>query len=264
MSSTENDLAGAISEFAESDATELTVLFKDNTSYSLKKASNAQTVVWPSNKKLTFIGGGKETVLADADYFTAEGCEIEFKDVTLKVFENTTNHTALGFKQAAKVSLTNVEIYGEFHAFAGDVTFNNCSFYYGGGGSSNGSRYGLYCESAGKTVISGCTFDTSCKADGNSTETKGILVYSDQGNKEMGDIDITDCEFNVTGKVSTKAAIEIHSEKFEKAGTLNITNTTYTDNGYIALWREINNSTQEETKFYTVIVNGEEVQTSAE
>ena len=261
LSSTENDLAGAISEFAKSDATEMTVLFKENINYSLKKDSNAQTVVWPSNKKLTFIGGGKETVLADADYFTAEGCEIEFKDVTLKVFENSTNHTAIGFKNAAKVSLTNVEIYGEFHAFSGDVTFNNCSFYYGGGGASNGSRYGIYCESAGKTVISGCKFDTSCKTA--ETETKGILVYSDQGNTEMGDIDITDCVFKVEGKVSTKAAIEIHSEKFAKAGTLNITNTTYTENGYIALWREINNSTQDKTQFYTVIVDGVEVQKSA-
>ncbi|MCH5330450.1 MAG: hypothetical protein J1E04_05730 [Alistipes sp.] len=262
LSSTEtNNLAEAISALAESGATEATILFKDNGTYSLKAVPNTQQVVWPSDTKLTFIGNGKDTNVENADYFTAQGCEIEFRDLTLKVFENPTNHTAIGFKQATKVSMTNVDIYGEFHVFAGDASFEGCNFYFGGGGK-NQTRYGLYCESAGKTTLKDCVFDTSCKTD-SDRETKGILVYSAQGNTEMGDIDIDGCKFIVTGKKSTKAAIEIHSELFEKAGTLTISNTTCQEDGYqYGLWREINGGNNQPTTYYTVIVDGVKVQTA--
>ncbi|MCH5222357.1 MAG: hypothetical protein J1F05_08575 [Muribaculaceae bacterium] len=243
----------ALKELAEGNVTEATIILADG-EFSFKPSTSTGAVTIPSNAKLTFVGGGADvTSLVNADYFDATGCTLEFSNLSLKVFENSTNHTAMRFSGAVKTTFTNVDIYGEYHAVTGENIFDGCKFYFAGGGK-NQTRYGLYCESEGKTTLTGCTFDTSSKND--DRETKGILVYSAQGNTVMGDIDISDCKFLVSGTASTKAAIEIHSELFTKAGTLTINNVTYDEGKYIALWREIHGSTNAATTYYTVIENG--------
>lgn len=251
LDSENNDIAGAIDAIANSESPEATIMLKEGT-FSMKPGTST-TFKWPANKKISFIGAGKDkTSIENADETTANGCEVVLSDLTYRIFENPSNHTSFGFKGATKVDISNCDIYGEFHAFTGDVTITNSNFYFAG--SPNGTRYGLYVETAGKTVIDGCTFDTSCKSD-PTRETKGILVYTAQGNTEIGDIDVNNCKFIVTGEKSTKAAIEIHSETINKAGTLRINKTTYTEGDYIALWREIQGAKQ----YFTVYVDGVQV-----
>lgn len=226
--------------------------------FSLKNTSSAQ-FTWPKNAEITFVGNGAEnTTLTNFDYTTAEGTTVVFENLTLSVFENTTNHTAMGLKGAKAVTLKNVDIVGEFHAFAGDCTFEGCSFYYGGGANNTMTRYGLYIETAGKTTLTNCVFDTACKKDVN-LETKAILVYSAMDgsgyNSITGDIEITGCEFKAGTTPTQKAAIEIHSELFKegKNSTLTISNTTYDAETYKGgLYREV--SGVDPTQFYKVVV----------
>lgn len=254
------NLGDVINEINNSSENEFIV----NLGYSdYQTKNNSAHISWPTNKKIIFKGQGKSnTQITNFDYTTATGSEISFEDLTISPFENGTNHTALGFKETENVSFSNVDIYGEYHVFDGNTTFKNCNFYYAGGAKSTMTRYGLYMETNGDVTIEDCIFDTSCK-DNLTLETKGILVYGAAGNsgaENMGNLTLKNVEFKVSGKVSTKAAVEIHSELFKSAGTLTMTNIKYDKNGYpVGLWREVNGTTP--TKFFTVILDGKEVQT---
>ena len=240
------------------DGEKVTVKLVDG-DFSLKAAASSAQFTWPKNAEITFVGNGAEnTTLTNFDYTTAEGTTVVFENLTLSVFGNTTNHTAMGLKGAKAVTLKNVDIVGEFHAFAGDCTFEGCNFYYGGGANNTMTRYGLYIETAGKTTLTNCVFDTACKKN-DELETKAILVYSASDgsgyNSITGDIEITGCEFKA-GTPTEKAAIEIHSELFKvgKNSTLTISNTTYDAETYKGgLYRELNGNTKETTEFYTVV-----------
>ena len=214
------------------------------------------------NKNFTFVGNGADkSTIKDLNHETATDSNLTFENMTLQVAQGG-SATSLGFQGAESITLKNVTVKGEFHTFsATTAVFEGCTFNHDG--VNNTARQGLWCEAYGTTVIRECIFQVV--PTNPSHETKAILIYSDY-NKDMGDVEVTNCQF-LNGNKSEKAAVEIHSEKFTSAGTLTITGCTWDDKTYEGgLWREINNtaSGKPQTKFYTVIVNGEEVQKSAE
>ena len=257
------ELADVIKNFKDSAATELTVIFPEEGTYSLKAASNAQQLQnWPNGKKLTFIGGSKDVELTDGDWVSgATGYEVELRNLTLKVFENATNHTSLGFIGAAKVTLTDVDVYGELDIKSGEVAITNCNFYYAGGAQGTRPRWGVYFNGPATATIEGCTFDNSCTTN-DTVETQGICVtggWAESNATEVGDLTIKDCVFKVSGGEPAKAAVHLTSDFAKSYGKITITNTTA--EGYPALWEEVNNDTaNEKTTKYPVVVDGEKMQ----
>lgn len=248
---TQDDFNEAITNAADN------AIFYLGDDVDLKLPSNATV-----NKNFTFVGNGADkSTIKDLNHETATGSNLTFENLTLQVAQGG-SATSLGFQGAESITLKNVTVKGEFHTFsATTAVFEGCTFNHDR--INNTARQGLWCEAYGTTVIKDCIFQVV--PTNPSHETKAILIYSDY-NFEMGDVEVTNCQF-LAGNKSEKAAVEIHSEKFTSAGTLTITDCTWDDKTYEGgLWREINNtaSGKPETKFYTVIVNGEEVQTSAQ
>ena len=259
---TSRAITDAIKDFKNSTETELTILLSQPGSYSLKSVSNSQQLDWPSDKKLTFIGTGKDVVLTDGDWVSAAtGYEVEIRDLTLKVFENGSNHTSLGFPGAAKVTMTNVDVYGELDIKSGVVTITNCNFYYAGGAANTRPRWGIYFNGPATATIAGCTFDNSCKKN-EGVETQGVCVtggWNETSATAVGDIEIRDCEFKVSGGKPQKALVHITSDFAKSCGTVTIANTTF--EGYEKLWEEVDNDTANNpTQKYKVFVDGEKVQ----
>ena len=259
---TSRAISKAIADFKNSTETELTVLLSQPGEYSLKPTSNSQQLDWPSDKKLTFIGTGKDVVLTDGDWVSAAaGYEVEIRDLTLKVFENGSNHTSLGFPGAAKVTMTNVDVYGELDIKSGEVTITNCNFYYAGGATNTKPRWGIYFNGPATATIVGCTFDNSCK-ENPAVETQGVCVtggWNDASATEVGDIEIRDCEFKVSRGAPQKALVHITSDFAKSCGTVTIANTTF--EGYKKLWEEVDNDTSNKpTQKYKVCVDGVKVQ----
>ncbi|MCH5335380.1 MAG: hypothetical protein J1D86_06220 [Alistipes sp.] len=248
---TQDDFNEAITNAADN------AIFYLGDDVDLKLPSNATV-----NKNFTFVGNGADkSTIKDLNHETATGSNLTFENLTLQVAQGG-SFTSLGFQGAESITLKNVTVKGEFHTFsATTAVFEGCTFNHDR--INNTARQGLWCEAYGTTVIKDCIFQVV--PTNPSHETKAILIYSDY-NFEMGDVEVTNCQF-LAGNKSEKAAVEIHSEKFTSAGTLTITDCTWDDKTYEGgLWREINNtaSGKPQTKFYTVIENGEEVQTSAQ
>ena len=75
----------------------------------------------------------------------------------------------------------------------------------------------------------------------------------------VGDIEIRDCEFKVSGGKPQKALVHITSDFAKSCGTVTIANTTF--EGYEKLWEEVDNDTANNpTQKYKVFVDGEKVQ----
>ena len=218
------------------------------------------------NKNFTFVGNGADkSTIKDLNHETATGSNLTFENLTLQVAKGG-SATSLGFNGAESVTLKNVTVKGEFHTFsAKNAVFEGCYFVHDGINTTD--RQGIWCEAYGKTVIKDCIFEV-IPPNQNGNETKAILIYSDY-NTDMGDVEVTNCTFR-KGVTSAKACVEIHSEKFTSAGTVTITGCTYDAETYEGgLWREIYNvngptlQKGDKTQFYTVIVDGVEVQKSA-
>lgn len=165
----------------------------------------------------------------------AGSASYKFSNIGLNV-ENGGSSTSMGFREIGDITFNGSEINGEYHAFAGNSTFNNCTFNYMAYSDNNKSgRYSIWAEGNGHTIFNNCYFN-------NSFTGKAILIYGDN-NYEMGDVDVINCTFQ-SAKDDGKAAIEIHSEKFVSGGSLRINNAKWNSDGYIALWRELNNTSK--------------------
>lgn len=217
----------------------------------------AGTFVTPStfDKSVTIKGVGAEMSFLDTKnaYFQSKGANLTFEDLSFNGFANPYNHTSMGIQGAANQTFNNVTFNGEFHVFTGNATFNNCAFVYD---AATGTNYQLWCQTNGTVDVNNCTMDC---ANG-----RAILVYGWPGasgqpanNTVGGDININGLTVTSTGNSSDKAVVEIHSELYTSAGTININNLTYSpQSDFAGLWRDVNST----TKFYTVYVNGQLVQ----
>ena len=217
----------------------------------------AGTFATPStfDKSVTIKGVGAEMSFLDTKnaYFQSLGANLTFEDISFNGFANPYNHTSMGIQGAANQTFNNVTFHGEFHVFTGNATFNNCAFVYD---AATGTNYQLWCQTNGTVDVNNCTMDC---ANG-----RAILVYGWPGasgqpanNTVGGDININGLTVTSTGNSSDKAVVEIHSELYTSAGTININNLTYSpQSDFAGLWRDVNST----TKFYTVYVNGQLVQ----
>ncbi|MCH5218482.1 MAG: hypothetical protein J1F07_08070 [Muribaculaceae bacterium] len=237
----------------------------DELSSAISSAKNGDTILigagelqLPASvtgKTLTFKGLSQETTTIDAKnaYWNYENCNVNFEDMTLVSFVNPTNHTSMGFQNAKNQTYTNVKFVGEFHVFTGNATFNNCDFEYEAASQTN---YQLWCQTSGTVNINNCTM--TCN------DAKAILVYGWPGtggavlNDVGGNINING--LTVTNNTSnSKAVVEIHSELYTKAGTININNVTYPETFQKGLWQEIYNENPykgQKTDYYKIVVNG--------
>ena len=227
---------------------------------------DGKSVTWPKGVAVTIKGNGEESKLTNLGYVNTDGCDLTLENINLFVEKGGSN-TSFGFQNANSVTLKNVKVMGEFHTFsAKSAVFEGCYFVHDGVNTAD--RQGLWCDGYGKTVVKDCTFEV-IPPNQNGNETKAILIYS-TSNTVMGDVEVTNCTFK-KGLKSAKACVEIHSEKFTSAGTITITGCTYDAETYEGgLWREIYNVEDEthhkgdETKFYTVYVDGELKQAAEE
>ena len=223
---------------------------------------DCKTVTWPKNGVAVTIkgNGADKSSITNIGYVNTTGCSLTFEDITIKVEKQGTG-TSIGFDGATSVSLKNVTVLGEFHTKSAAVNVENCHFYFDE--INNAERYALWIYGCKSTVVKDCVFEV---IPPEGKETKAILInYNDLSDTKytMGDVTIENCKFEA-GLVSTKAAIEIHSENFASAGTLTIKNCTYDNATYQGgLWREIYNKADEthgkgeKTLFYTVYVDGQ-------
>lgn len=215
---------------------------------------DSKTVTWPTNMELTFTGiNPKLSHLSNLSYFTASGSTFHFKDLTLDV-EIGGSATSMGFKEVAEATYDNVVFNGQYCLFAGTHTIENSVFNYvpeseATGEDGAGTRYCLYGQPEGKTTVKKCVF--------NNISSRAFLVYNfgSVQNIKAGDIEMSDCEFNATGD-KTRGVLEIHSEKYDSAGTITLTNIKWSQDAYKGLWNEINGG-----PYYTIIVDGKPEQT---
>ena len=209
-----------------------------------------------SNKELTFKGQGIDETVIDAKnaYWSYENCNINFEDMTLDSFVNAYNHTSMGFQNATSQTYTNVKFFGEFHVFTGDATFNDCQFVYDAASQTN---YQLWCQTSGTVNINNCSM--TCN------DAKAILVYGWPGSGSNPPLNTVGGDININGLTVTnntsndKAVVEIHSELYTEAGTININNVTYPNTFQKGLWQEIYNVDPykgQKTNYYKIVVNG--------
>ena len=206
---------------------------------------DAKNVDWKNKNNITIEGKGAGiTNIANLDFVDANGSSITLSNLAFSPVNNSTNHTASGFRGTTKMEFNNCAINAEYHCYNGDFYFNDCEFNYNPATDpQNGGRYAIYAETSGTINCKGCTFS-------DTLMDKGILVYSDN-NTKLGDINLTNCKFYAANQTKQNGCVEIHAEKLEQGGTVTFVNTT--NNGYASLWREKNGSGNK--KFYTIIVD---------
>lgn len=199
-----------------------------------------------TNKTLTLTGiGAGYTVVNSANaYWTANGCNFTFENLSMDSFVNIYNHTSMGFKGLASGTYNNVTFNGEFHVFSGTASFNNCEFNYN---QASGTNYQLWCQTNEAITITDCVM--------NCGPARALLVYAAEPNSYGGDITINGLK--VTASTNTdKGVVEIHTENYTSAGTITIANVTYPASLFGGgLWREINNNSGATTNLYNVIAN---------
>lgn len=239
-----------------SNSTDLATAIGDNDGATIYLTPGTYTTpnVYTGNVTLKGLDAENTVLIATQAYWQANG-DISLSDLTVKQFPQ--NGMSAGFNGATSGTFNNVTFQCEFHAMTGDNTFTNCTFSYDPQYYGETGRYNLWIESrtGGTTTVKDCQF--------NNQLSKGVLVYDNASSatnlSTMGNISIINCTLTSVAPYKGNAAVEIHSEYFKSAGTLTLTNCSYSG-GYTALWQEKNNGTSEPTHFYTVIVNGTEVQ----
>lgn len=208
------------------------------------------------NQNITFTGIGQNyTVLqTPLAYNATEGATLSFSNLSIQAVE--AQGKSMMFTGAKSQEFKNVTFIGEMHTYGGNATFTDCIFTSQAESLNPTGRYGLWIDSKtpdSNTTVTNCQFDNYL--------AKGILVYdqasSVSNQTNAGDITISGCTFYASAPYKTNAAIELHSENYASAGKLTIENTTFNSN-YTALWSE--NANGVATKYFTVYVNGQEVQ----
>lgn len=236
----------------------------------------ANTVTWPTNKTLTFLGKAKNSGINNIEWQAATGCDLTVKNLTIDVLIRSGNHTSMGFKGLTKGYFENVTFNGEWHTYDGPQTYKKCIFNYvedsdpvesklGGLIKTRGGRYNVYNYSRDYAEFIGCEF--------NSRDNKALLVFDNENTTktcEMHDLLVEDSYFTTydatTSQVSTHACVEVHSENYVSFATVTINNCSNDGNFKTrGLWYECDNSgssltAPKQTFNCTFIVDGKTVQ----
>ena len=212
----------------------------DNTSYNF-----TGTV---TNKDIVLEGKGENTVVSVVAGYPSNAQSISMKNLTLECG----NENFRGFQHTNTLNMESVTLKGKIFTY-GDATFKNCTFI-----QDAPSDYNIWVYATGYT----CLFD-NCSFTGDG---KAILIYNETIVWNAAyNVTVNHCTFNSTSTAVKKAAIEIHTEMTLATGgsatnnVLTINNTTTT--GYWnGTWIELNNTANQPTTFFKVVVDGTTVQ----
>ena len=174
------------------------------------------------------------------------GAKITFNDVT---FNYKTNGNYIGLQHADTLVYDNCTINGMVFLYAGNETFNGCTFK-----QESPDAYNVWTYGAQNVAFNGCTFNCVGKA---------VLVYN-EGAIAKTDLTVTDTKFVASAPVTGKAAIEIDTSLMAGGATITVDDKT-TDTGFAAgsnsgktLWND-KKQTADTNKNTTVTVAGEKV-----
>lgn len=174
------------------------------------------------------------------------GAKITFNNVT---FDYKTNGNYIGLQHADTLVYDNCTINGMVFLYAGNETFNGCTFK-----QESPDAYNVWTYGAQNVAFNGCTFNCVGKA---------VLVYN-EGAIAKTDLTVTNTEFNASAPVAGKAAIEIDTSLMEGGATITVDDKTTAegfDNGFNSgnpLWND-KKQTADTNKNTTVTVAGEKV-----
>lgn len=217
---------------------------------------STKDLTFPSGSQVTIKGKGVDQTKLDVSTFpSANGADITFENVTL----SGTDADYQGFQHSKKITFRNVTFKGCLHTYSSvaDI-FENCTFE--PADAANADQYAVKCYGGATAEFKNCTF--------KNNRGKGILVYK-EADDTVYDIKVSGCTFTrldgITPAKIKKGAVEIHTELWPNntRGTVTITNTTCDEIYEAGLWNEVNNNTKEKTTIFTIIVNGETVQTGS-
>ena len=173
------------------------------------------------------------------------GAKITFNNVT---FNYKTNGNYIGLQHADTLVYNNCTINGMVFLYAGNETFNGCTF-----NQTSPGAYNVWTYGAQNVAFNGCTFNCAGKA---------VLVYNEGANHKT-DLTVENTKFNASAPAEGKAAIEIDTSLMEGGATITVDNTTATgfangSNSGNALWND-KKQTADTNKNTTVTVAGETV-----
>ena len=174
------------------------------------------------------------------------GAKITFNNV---IFDYKTNGNYIGLQHADTLVYNNCTINGMVFLYAGNETFNGCTFK-----QESPDAYNVWAYGAQNVAFNGCTFNCVGKA---------VLVYN-EGAIAKTDLTVTDTKFVASAPVTGKAAIEIDTSLMAGGATITVDDKT-TDTGFAAgsnsgktLWND-KKQTADTNKNTTVTVGGVEV-----
>ena len=175
------------------------------------------------------------------------GAKITFNNVT---FDYKTNGNYIGLQHADTLVYNNCTINGMVFLYAGNETFNGCTF-----NQKSADAYNVWTYGAQNVAFNGCTFNCAGKA---------VLVYN-EGAIAKTDLTVTETSFNASASVTGKAAIEIDTSLMKNGGATITVDDKTTAEGFAAgsnsgetLWND-KNQTADTNKNTTVTVAGEKV-----
>ncbi|MCH5225987.1 MAG: hypothetical protein J1D77_08285 [Muribaculaceae bacterium] len=232
----------------------------------------ANTVTWPTNKTVTFIGKDEKSGINNIEWQAMTGCDLTVKNLTIDVLIRSGNHTSMGFKGLTKGTFDGVTFNGEWHTFSGSQTYKDCVFNYNkDSDGKNEGRYNCYNYSQDVVEFYDCKF--------NSKDNKALLVYDleNGGNKiktAMHDMLIERCYFDSSNKMTSAgtahAPVEIHTEYYDSYCTVTINNSSYNETNFSyrkSIWFEGENASiasklfgPQQTKLCRIIVDGTQEQ----
>ncbi len=208
-----------------------------------------------ATEEYTLIGADKENsiVKMQKSLYVESAHKLTLKNLTLNIPTGLNYpESEFGyFQRAAGLTVSNCHVNGGLRVNCANTVVENCDFTVTVGNGFDGYAIYYYGANNSKMTVNNCTFDVV---------KKGIVMYAER--ECVYNLDVNDCIFTAS-TTGDKCAIQMHTEK-GISGTLNIKNTTAT--GFYdlhgGLWQDVNNDTGEQTKKFTVTVDGKTVQTA--
>ena len=198
-----------------------------------------------AGKAFTIEGAGVSFDMSAA--VALHGAKITFNNVT---FDYKTNGNYIGLQHADTLVYNNCTINGMVFLYAGNETFNGCTF-----NQKSADAYNVWTYGAQNVAFNGCTFNCVGKA---------VLVYN-EGAIAKTDLTVTDTKFIASAPVEGKAAIEIDTSLMMEGGAAITVDDKTTAAGFAngsnsgsALWND-KKQTADTNKNTTVTVAGKKV-----